>query len=178
MLQKLTRGLPHARPVRGALELVPAALRHELVRMRVHRDLDAFDSLFRGNKVHRCRGRGLLNNTSPHNQSLRDRQRDTWVSKWSCLAAADGAPRVGQPGWAVWTRPPALYSPWREPGVVHVLFVDARTMQPARCALGTCHLRSSSNMDPNVSRVNSMRAREPWLLSTFLELPTALLLHV
>jgi len=111
VLQKLTRGLPHARPVRGALELVPAALRHELVRMRVHRDLDAFDSLFRGNKVHRCRGRGLLNNTSPHNQSLRDRQRDTWVSKWSCLAAADGTPRVGQPGWAVWTRPPAPVLP-------------------------------------------------------------------
>ena len=28
--------------------------------------------------------------------------------------SAGGAPRVGQPWLGVWTRPPALYSPWRE----------------------------------------------------------------
>ena len=39
------------------------------------------------------------------------------ASKWSCLAAAAGAPRVGAVWLGVWARPPALHSPWREPGV-------------------------------------------------------------
>ena len=39
------------------------------------------------------------------------------VSKWSYLSAAESAHGWGTPPGRVWTRPPALYSPWREPGV-------------------------------------------------------------
>jgi len=39
-------------------------------------------------------------------------------SKWGCLAAAEGAPRVGQPGWACGHARQPCTSPWRELGMV------------------------------------------------------------
>ena len=61
----------------------------------------------------------------------------TRVSQWSRLAgAAGGAPRVGQPlAGRVGTRPPALYSRWRELGM--------RGGLTRWCRTGTCPWRSS-----------------------------------
>ena len=44
-------------------------------------------------------------------------KQNTVVSKWSRLAAAGGAPRVGQPGWACGHARLPCTPPWREPGV-------------------------------------------------------------
>ena len=53
---------------------------------------------------------------------LRDRRE---CSRWSCLAAVDGS-TGGATRLGMWTRPPALYSPWKEPGVSRVCVCGRR----------------------------------------------------
>ena len=71
-------------------------------------------------------------------------------SKWSSLAAAGGAPRVGQPGWAC---EPALYSPWRDSGV-------ALWRMPREGQLSRPCLESGSRASPRLTPKRKTRAGE------------------
>ena len=52
-------------------------------------------------------------------KSIQTRPGPGGVGWWSCLAL----PVSGQPRLGVWTRPPALYSPWSELGVQRTITV-------------------------------------------------------